>query len=127
MTSKLSKKAVLYCAALGAVILIAAVLSRGQYITRIVPVATGMFIAGPCVALAYNKKGEVPESECDEREMIITEKAMKTTFFFMTFVLFAYWAYDVSRTGMILSFSSLLLILLWGSFIAAYVFYKKRY
>lgn len=31
MTSKLSKQAILYCTALGAVILIAAVLSRGQY------------------------------------------------------------------------------------------------
>lgn len=127
MTSKLSKQAILYCAALGAVILIAAVLSHGQYITRIIPVATGMFIAGPCVAFSYNKKGKVPESECDEREMIIVEKAMKTTFFFMSFVLFAFWAYDVSQTGVILGFSSLLLILLWGSFIAAYVFYKKRY
>ncbi|NJD02416.1 MAG: hypothetical protein FIA99_07440 [Ruminiclostridium sp.] len=127
MTSKLSKQAILYCTALGAVILIAAVLSRGQYIMRIIPVATGMFIAGPGVALSYNKKGKIPESECDEREMIIVEKAMKVTFFFMSFVLFGYWSYDTSQTGMILSFPSLLLILLWSSFIAAYAFYKKRH
>lgn len=127
MTSKLSKQAIFYCIALGAAILIAGVLSRGQYIMRVIPVATGMIIAGPCVAFSYNRKGKIPERECDEREMIIIEKAMKMTFFFMSFVLFAYWAYDVSQTGMILSFSSLLLILLWTSFIAAYVFCKKQY
>lgn len=127
MNSKISIKTIIFGIALGALILAVAALSGGNNMDIVIPVAIGMFIAGPIIALSYNKKGKIPDSECDERETVITEKAMKATFYLMTFVLFGYWAYDISRTGQILSFSTLFLFLFFGSFIVMYFVYKKKY
>jgi hypothetical protein len=127
MNRKFSILAIAYCLGLGITVIAAAALSGGRFMTAIIPVGAGMMAAGPATALVYTRSAKRLERDCDEREMQVTEKSMKFTFYFMTFILSAYWAYDVAGAGTLLRLSSLIVCLLWGGFLGAYIVNKVRF
>ena len=126
MNRKMSMLTIIYCLALGITIIASASISGGPYLASVMPVGTGMILVGPAMVLLYRNNAKKFERDCDEREGQITDKSMKFTFYFMTFVLSAYWAYDTTGAGTLLRVSSLIYCLLWGSFLGAYIVNKTR-
>lgn len=126
MNKKISLLTVVYCLALGMTIILAAIISKGKFMVSVIPMGTGMIITEPSVVLAYRKNAKRLQRDCDEREQQITEKSMKFAFYSMTFILSTYWAYDVAGAGTFLRFSSLIVCLLWGLFLGAYIINKIR-
>lgn len=127
MITKRSKQTIIYTFTLGISIIFAAILSGGHHIGMLIPAGTGLIISGPVMVFSYKKNKKEEDRECDEREKIITQKAMEASFYSMTIVMSSYWSYDVTLAGTLLRFSTLLLFLLWGSFITAYIIYKYNY
>ena len=127
---KIPKKAIYtlaYCITQALVVILTAVYFQGVHFNKVLPLSIALLMSGITIFFAILAKGRKYDHECDERELLITDKAMKFCFYFLSFVLLAYWAYDVSLKGTFLSTSTLILYLFWGSFIGAYGINKLRY
>jgi hypothetical protein len=127
MTSKTSVQTIIFGVVLGLTIIAAAVISMGKYMWLVIPIGTGTFVSGPISIIAFRGKSKNIDRECDERDTLITDNAMKTTFYFMVFILSAYWAYDFAKSGTLLRFSFLITCLFWTSFIVSYCVNRHKY
>lgn len=127
MIPKKAIQTIIFCIAQALVIFGIAIYFQGEHLKMVLPMATAILFSGISVFISLTFKGRKSDRECDERESIIREKAMKFCFYFMSFVLLAFWSYDVSFNGTFITASTLLLYLFLGSFFLAYAINKLRY
>lgn len=127
MIPKKAIQTIIYCISQALVIYGTAIYFHGEHLKMVLPMASAIFFSGITVFLSLTLKGRKSDQQCDERESLIKEKAMKFCFYFMSFAFLAFWSYDVSLKGTFITASTLLLYLFWGSYFLAYVVNKLRY
>lgn len=127
MIPKKAIQTLVYCLTQALVVFGTAAYFQGQYFKKVLPMGSAILFSGITVFISLIVKGRKSDQECDERESLIHDKAMKFCFYFMSFVFLAYWTYDVCLKGTFVTASTLLLYLFWGSFFLAYAINKFRY
>ena len=126
MISKKALQTIGYTLVLGASVFAVALFSPGVYARRLIAPGILIVLGGLPAALGLAIKGKKVDRECDEREGHISSKSMAFTFYVMSLVLLINWATDFANTGRLSFVPLLILVLFWGSFGLAYLFYKIR-
>ena len=127
MVPKKAIQTVLYSFSVGIVAYASAIFSNGLYIKKVIPLSMAIIFAGLTSALSILQKGKKIDQECDEREKHISLQAMKFTFFAMSFVITAIWAYEVAILGTYQTSITIVLYAFWGSYLLAYGVNKFKF
>ncbi|MGE5553775.1 MAG: hypothetical protein ACM3XZ_07640 [Betaproteobacteria bacterium] len=112
---------------LGVLIILVGSASRGAFFTRVL-VLGGLAIAvGIAAGMLPSRVGAIIDRECDERTKHIDTLAKRTAFAATSVLLLVLWAYELATTGIVLTRTALILLVLWGSGGLAYAYYNRRF
>lgn len=112
---------------MAALIIVVGWASGGTFFTRTLTLAGLAFLVGVVAAVLPEKVGIRMERECDERRRQIDVLAKRAAFAVTSALLIVLWAHELATTGAVLTRTSLILLVLWGSGGLAYAYYDRRY
>ena len=121
-----ARQTILIAVVLALPYLVTGIISDGQYAGRLIGGGIVLLvIAGVAAALMAWRGRRLDEAQ-DERQDYVIGKAAKFSFFVMAVAVQAYWAWQFAVEGNAGDTSFWLLVALWGSFLAGYVYNEIR-
>lgn len=123
---KTARQTIVIAAVLALPYLVTGIASDGPHASKLIQGGIVLLvIAGAAAALMAWKGRRLDEAQ-DERQDFVIGKAAKFSFFVMAVAVQAYWAWQFAAQGNAGDSSFWLLVALWGSFAAGYVYNEIR-
>jgi hypothetical protein len=121
-----AKQTILIAVVLALPYLVTGVISDGPHAGRLIQGGIVVLVIAGVAAAFMAWKGRRLDEAQDERQDLVIGKAAKFSFFVMAVAVQAYWAWQFAAEGNAGDTSFWLLVALWGSFLAGYVYNEIR-
>ena len=122
-----ARTTMLIAAVLASPYLAVGLFSDGKYASRLLGGALVLLVISGIASAWMAWRGKKIDETQDERQVFLTGNAMRFSFVVMAVAVQVYWALQFARLGNGGDSSFWLLVALWGSFLAGYVYNSIRH
>lgn len=124
---KTARQTIVLAAVLALPYLVMGIASDGPHASKLIQGGIVLLVLAGAAAAFMAWKGRRLDEAQDERQDFVIGRAAKFSFFVMAVAVQAYWAWQFAAEGNAGDSSFWLLVALWGSFAAGYVYNEIRH